>query len=405
MDDTIQQYMTPEVITLNSDQPLSPPDPKILRPVTDEEIRNWYKEEQRIRKNANNLQNQNQMNTRDTNQSQNQERRSTEETPKEYKRILIVGDSHTRETDSILKRYVPKQCSVKTICKPGFQLDQIVNLIIPEKIGPDTLTCVIVGTNDVFKTKWEKIENSLANLMLKLKDHTILFVLTPPRFDVKKINRHIANLNTRIKYYLAKHKNCTLLDTHNFLHIDKYNRDLVHLNLKGKNTLCYRIVKRMFGKVTQQTYSTYYTQYTRTQRSYLQPQYMHRHQYKHYNQNDDTYRRQARNQTVTFSDNINDTNNLHHKNVSTKTGQQTTQPYNNQSAPRQHHQNTNTNPLAHTQTRVQPRPPSYRDALMKNNRQHNIQYMQSHSQHIQLSNRFAPLQSRPYFQTQLTTLV
>ncbi|KAL1446755.1 hypothetical protein WDU94_013963 [Cyamophila willieti] len=85
-------------------------------------------------------------------------------TTKSYERILLFGDSHTRDTQHILNQNIPTNCRANVICLPGKTLDNVVNSINPQKLDKKTLVCVLAGTNDVFKTPMRDIENALDKL-------------------------------------------------------------------------------------------------------------------------------------------------------------------------------------------------------------------------------------------------
>lgn len=165
-----------------------------------------------------------------------------------YRRMLVVGDSHCRGIGDVFKNYVPNKCHVKVICKPGSKVKEIVNVIDPDKVGKDTITCIIGGTKDMFTTDMVDIENSLDILKSKFKDKQLIWVLAPPRFDTQNINLHIANTNTKIKYYLANHPNITVIDPHAFLQRRHYSDDKIHLNQRGRKIFCKKIVLRVYGR-------------------------------------------------------------------------------------------------------------------------------------------------------------
>lgn len=303
---------------------------------------------------------------------------------KEYRKVFVIGDSHCRNVDTIFQKLIPRGCNAKTLCKPGFKLDGIVNSIDPDKIGENTLTCIIAGTNDIFKTKWENMQKSLDTLSAKLKNRNVLFVLTPPRYDIRKINKHIVNLNTRIKHYLSKQKNCTTLNSHNFLNVNDYCQDMVHLNLKGKNTLFSRIIKHAFGKMNrQQVYHDKSRQehnYNFTNYSSIRPQYVDGYEQNqtriHYNnQTRNNYLHQQSNKSEPFTPNF-QINQYQTPTLITKSS-----------------------------------PPSYRDILMKEalrptRTYHSAIYtIHQNNKNLKSNNRFAPLQYNPNFCHTMTTLV
>lgn len=162
-------------------------------------------------------------------------------------RLFIIGDSHTRDLSSIFQNVISPKFSSKTICMPGKTIGYVVNTIKPEKLTPNSLVCIVAGANDVFQTKWNDIQDSLDRLYRKCKNNEILIVLSPPRYNIRKMNKHIINLNVKIKHYIKKYNNMSCLDPHNFINLQHMSSDLTHMNQRGKFLLCSKIVHRVFG--------------------------------------------------------------------------------------------------------------------------------------------------------------
>lgn len=103
---------------------------------------------------------------------------------------------------------------------------------------------------------YDKLDN-------KCKEFQVLDIMIPPRYDVKNINSHI-KLNSKIKHYLGKFANFHVLDPFNFLNINHISYyDGLHMNMKGKHTLCKKITAKILGLDT-----TYKNQYPPIQSSY-----------------------------------------------------------------------------------------------------------------------------------------
>lgn len=163
--------------------------------------------------------------------------------------LFMIGDSHCRNLINILKMYNAPHSKTTCIYKSGRTLNYIVNQIKPSKLSPNTQICVMAGTNDIFKTNFADIKSSIDTLSEKCKMFKVLFVLIPPRYDNPKLNFYIVKLNVKMKHYFSKYQNFTFIDPNNFLQISHYSSDGVHMNLKGKNILCYRIINKAFEKV------------------------------------------------------------------------------------------------------------------------------------------------------------
>ncbi|KAL1447180.1 hypothetical protein WDU94_005625, partial [Cyamophila willieti] len=162
-------------------------------------------------------------------------------------KLFVIGDSHTRDVQPIIQNAIQSKFSVKTICMPGKTLGYVINTIKPEKLASNVQVCIVAGANDVFRTSWKDIQDSIDKLYRKCKNNNILFVLAPPRYDIRKINKHITNMNVKIKHYIKKYSNMTCIDPHNFITLQHMGQDLAHLTRRGKIVLCNKIVGRVFG--------------------------------------------------------------------------------------------------------------------------------------------------------------
>uniref|UniRef100_A0A8D8QWT6 Uncharacterized protein n=1 Tax=Cacopsylla melanoneura TaxID=428564 RepID=A0A8D8QWT6_9HEMI len=91
---------------------------------------------------------------------------------------------------------------------------------------------------------------ALNALVLKLKDcKAVYLVQIIKRYDTPKINKHIIQLNTRIKHLVKSNKNVKILNTRSI----KYNHltdDGLHLNRIGKMLLTNKIIREFSSKTS-----------------------------------------------------------------------------------------------------------------------------------------------------------
>lgn len=208
-------------------------------------------------------------------------------------KLFVIGDSHTRDVQSIIQNAIQPKFGAKTICMPGKTLGQVINTIKPEKLASNVQVCIVAGANDVFKTSWKDIQDSIDKLYRKCKNNNILLVLAPPRYDIKKINKHITNMNVKIKHYIKKYSNMTCIDTHNFITPQHMGQDLAHLTRRGKIILCNKIVGRVFGLSVKSDTAMHNTDKSLS----------HQHNAVHQTNNRYTYKRQSQvNRNVGFRD-------------------------------------------------------------------------------------------------------
>ncbi|KAL1448362.1 hypothetical protein WDU94_001889 [Cyamophila willieti] len=169
--------------------------------------------------------------------------------PPKISNIFLVGDSHTRDLKPIMISKLPEKCYIRSFVKPGKNIKYLVDNIKPHLIIPGTQIIFFAGTNDVFRNPWSDIKSSLEKLQKKLKDFQVLFILIPPRYDVKKINNHISRLNSLIKHELAKFPNFTYLNPTPIVPISNFRYDMIHVDRKGKHLLCNQIILKLFNKI------------------------------------------------------------------------------------------------------------------------------------------------------------
>lgn len=164
-------------------------------------------------------------------------------------RILhFIGDSHCNGLGNIVKPLLNASNKVTCESQRGRKLEAIVNSIKPNKITSNTDICFIGGTNDLFSTEFHVIKESFEKLYNKCRNHKVLVVLVPPRYDVRGVNSHIRKLNVKIKHCVKNYENFQCLDPASFIHHTHFSVDYVHLNRKGKNILCSKIVNKLYSQ-------------------------------------------------------------------------------------------------------------------------------------------------------------
>uniref|UniRef100_A0A8D9E5J3 SGNH hydrolase-type esterase domain-containing protein n=1 Tax=Cacopsylla melanoneura TaxID=428564 RepID=A0A8D9E5J3_9HEMI len=165
------------------------------------------------------------------------------------KNVFLIGDSHCREMHSCIKQYVKSDSRVNCIFHPGKTITYVVDAIKPSKLPPDTQICIFAGTNDVFKTSFEDITRSFQKLYNKCKQFKVLIILIPPRYDRRNLNPHIVKLNSKLKHLTKTFENFDFIDPTNFVQLQHFSSDGLHLNLKGKNLVSRKIVMKTFGRL------------------------------------------------------------------------------------------------------------------------------------------------------------
>lgn len=160
----------------------------------------------------------------------------------------IIGDSHVRGLRDKLAPLLPKNYGINTFFQPGagFQGVAYAQRKSPSLINPSPGDPVIIicGTNDIFTTPWDIMQNSLKVLLDKFSSsHLVCLVGIPYRYDNRKQNFHIGRLNSKINNYIKskKYQQVVLLNPNKFLKPKDFAVDGVHLNKAGKSKLAHKI--------------------------------------------------------------------------------------------------------------------------------------------------------------------
>ncbi|KAI5738289.1 hypothetical protein M8J77_005002 [Diaphorina citri] len=169
---------------------------------------------------------------------------------------FVIGDSHVRGLAQELLSISTRNIKVESFLQPGAgfsRLSQIItkspNLI---QAKADDMIVICCGTNDVCKTDWVTIKDSIDSVIENFKQCSRLcFIGVPLRCDNWRLNRHIINFNTKIKNYIKTRGSTFLfIDCTKFLKPYHYRNDGIHLNKPGKQLLCRRIKNTMFRHIS-----------------------------------------------------------------------------------------------------------------------------------------------------------
>lgn len=108
---------------------------------------------------------------------------------------------------------------------------------------------VCAGTNDLFRSSSENIKNAYDLISNKLVNYRITVILVPPRTDIKRYNYHIKKLNSKIRSHIAQYENFDFIDPFKLLKNQHLSNDGLHLDRKGKEILCYKILSKVCNVV------------------------------------------------------------------------------------------------------------------------------------------------------------
>uniref|UniRef100_A0A8D8SVU2 Uncharacterized protein n=1 Tax=Cacopsylla melanoneura TaxID=428564 RepID=A0A8D8SVU2_9HEMI len=165
------------------------------------------------------------------------------QTPKVY----IIGDSIAKSIVHNISVKCTPSYDVIDYTKGGMTTINTNNIPVDNPKMED-IAIIVVGTNDLFKTKWENMKEAFIALFHKLQNCKQVYVVQIiKRFDIRKINNHIAKLNTCLKHLVKSHSNVKIINT-NLIKYHHLNHDKLHLNNTGKNILTHLIINEVFHR-------------------------------------------------------------------------------------------------------------------------------------------------------------
>uniref|UniRef100_A0A8D9E9X4 Uncharacterized protein n=1 Tax=Cacopsylla melanoneura TaxID=428564 RepID=A0A8D9E9X4_9HEMI len=172
--------------------------------------------------------------------------------PNTRNQIYVFGDSLVRYAKSQLIQQLPdKQETVQLKFGSGYTYSQVKQLLTAQKdrIQRSDTLILVAGTNDLFKTKWSALKESIQEVCLTFSCK-IIVVLIPCVTKQWKERQCIKRLNGKILKEYSKYQHVTVLDPNLVLIKEHFAQDKIHFNVKGCQVLCQELVKCMFDKST-----------------------------------------------------------------------------------------------------------------------------------------------------------
>uniref|UniRef100_A0A8D9E5R3 Uncharacterized protein n=3 Tax=Cacopsylla melanoneura TaxID=428564 RepID=A0A8D9E5R3_9HEMI len=164
-------------------------------------------------------------------------------TTSKKKKLYLIGDSHIRYLKGEIQNDINmKDWQINDNFKSGYNFRQITTELLPEAQDTDIII-ISAGTNDLYRTEWESIKQSID--ILSSKKCKVVLILTPPQNT--GTNADIIKLNTLIKHHIKSYNNIGIIDTHKFIQPWHSAVDGVHLGRKGKMYLAKKITEECKG--------------------------------------------------------------------------------------------------------------------------------------------------------------
>lgn len=163
-------------------------------------------------------------------------------------KCFLIGDSHVRGLAQQFQDVsLDSQWTFESVFHPGAGFEAVADAHVrsPNLVSPSSHDTVIImcGTNDICSSSWDAVRTGIDTFLNKFNHCKSLCVIgVPLRLDNTKLNKHITKFNTKVKNYIIR-ENSSLcyIDPTRLLKRHQYRYDGIHLNLRGKHSLCVRI--------------------------------------------------------------------------------------------------------------------------------------------------------------------
>ena len=170
--------------------------------------------------------------------------RTTEDKPARHMKIKLLADSHGRGLSGMIGR----KCNLKisSVIKPGAPTSEIIGckLFDNESFLKETVTVLIVGSNDVYSNESAVFLRNLESYLISHNYENIIVTTIPTRYDLPRwsiVNEEIRKTNQRIRKLNNFFHNLKVIDIENIgrrLHTSHG----LHMNTLGKDYLANRII-------------------------------------------------------------------------------------------------------------------------------------------------------------------
>uniref|UniRef100_A0A8D9EZ95 Uncharacterized protein n=1 Tax=Cacopsylla melanoneura TaxID=428564 RepID=A0A8D9EZ95_9HEMI len=177
----------------------------------------------------------------DQNQKIDETTQTTEQIKK--KKIHLIGDSHIRYLAKEVEKNIGDNYEVLENFRPGITFQKITEELIPKEINENDIIVLSAGTNDLYRTEWNTIQESVATILQK--NCKIIPILIPPRISHGDMNKDVVKLNTLLKYEYKKFNNPDIIDPQKFIKPWHMAQDGIHMGRKGKIRLAKKIMEKV----------------------------------------------------------------------------------------------------------------------------------------------------------------
>ncbi|KAL1448336.1 hypothetical protein WDU94_003602, partial [Cyamophila willieti] len=159
------------------------------------------------------------------------------------KTVHLIGDSHIRYLTKEVEKNIGDNYEVRENFRPGITFQNIATQLIPKELNENDIIVLSAGTNDLYRTEWNTIQESVATIIKK--NCKIIPILIPPQISYEDLNKDVVKLNTLLKYEYKKFNNTEIIDPQKFIKPWHMALDGIHIGRKGKIWLAKKISEKV----------------------------------------------------------------------------------------------------------------------------------------------------------------
>jgi lysophospholipase L1-like esterase len=153
-------------------------------------------------------------------------------------KIIIIGDSHARNSAAKLQHNLDSTFTVSSFVKPGTGMGIIVDTVKEDikELKNDDVVIVWGGSNDIGKNNCKDTLKHLCNFIKNNQMVNIVVMTAPPRHDLLPsscVNSEVISFNKQLRKRMIPYNNVKILETN--LERKYFTTHGLHLNSSGKN--------------------------------------------------------------------------------------------------------------------------------------------------------------------------
>jgi len=167
-------------------------------------------------------------------------------------KIVIIGDSHTRNSAAERQHNLGSTFTVSSCVKPGAGMGNIVESMNGDikKLKSDGVVVIWGGSNDISKNNSKEALKHLCNFIKNNQKVNIVVMTAPPRHDLPPasgVNSEVIRFNKQMRKRMIQFNIVKILETD--IERKYFTKHGLHLNSSGKEYIAIRlatVVKSLF---------------------------------------------------------------------------------------------------------------------------------------------------------------